>query len=115
MLAEIERADSLERLRRLLDLLHFGGSLIAFRFPEITRAFLQRADEVGGANGAKRMWSALYNIAGPATRGYTGGELNPEDDYLEPEAFKAAEQHRDDPTLGPFYRWVVEREHKDRH
>jgi hypothetical protein len=73
MLAEIERADSWVRLKQLLDLLHFNGSLVAFRFPEITRAFLQRADEVGGANAAKRIQSALYGISGPATRGYTGG------------------------------------------
>ena len=102
MLAEIERADSLARLRQLLDLLHFNGSLIAFRFPEITRAFLQCADEMGGANGAKRIQSALHAISGPATRGYTGGELDPEDDYLEAEALKSAERHRDDPVLGPF-------------
>ena len=114
MLAEIEHADSLVRLRQLLDLLNFNGSLIAFRFPEITRAFLQRADEMGDANGAKRIQSALYGISGPATRGYTGGELDPEHDYLEAEALKSAERHRDDPLLGPFYRWVVEVEQKDR-
>jgi hypothetical protein len=114
MLAEIERADSWVRLKQLLDLLHFNGSLVAFRFPEITRAFLQRAHEVGGANGAKRIQSALYGISGPVTRGYTGGELNPEHDYLEAEALKSAEGHRDDPMLGPFYRWIVEREQEDR-
>ena len=114
MLAEIKRADSPVRLRQLLDLLNFNGSLIAFRFPEITRAFLQRADEVGGANGAQRIQSALYAISGPASRRSTSGELDPEDDYLEDEALKSAERHRDDPLLGPFYRWVVEGEQKDR-
>jgi hypothetical protein len=114
MLAEIERADSQVRLRLLLNLMNFNGSLIAFRFPEITRAFLQRADEMGEANGAKRIQGALYAISGPATRGYTGAELDADYDYLEAEALKSAERHRDDPVLGPLYRWVVECEQKDR-
>ncbi len=114
MLVEIKRADSLARLQQLLDLMHFSGSLVAFRFPEITRAFLQRADEMGDANGAKRIQRALYAISGPATRQYTGAELDPDYDYLEVEALKSAERHRDDPMLGPFYRWVVECEQKDR-
>jgi hypothetical protein len=101
-------------LLELLELLHFNGSLIVVRFPEITRAVLRRAATLGGAEAEGQTRSRLYVISGPASRGYTGGELNREDDYLEAEALKAAERHRDDEVLGRFYRWVVECEQKDR-
>jgi hypothetical protein len=114
LLAEINRAESLPHLLRVAELLHFGGSLIVFRHPEIARAFLDCARAIGSTAGEERMRARLYIVSGPESRGYTGGELNREDDYLEAEALKCAERHRDDDVLGPFYRWVVECEQKDR-
>lgn len=46
--------------------------------------------------------------------GYTNGVLDEELDYVEAAAVKAAESHAEHPILGPFYRWIVEVEQKDR-
>jgi len=110
----IKNAKSIKRLWELSRLIAFNGSLIVFRFPEITKAFLKQAAEIDGTEGSEHMRSILYCASGPTVRSYSGGELNKENDYVEAEALKAAEKHSDDPILGPFYRKMVECERYDR-
>lgn len=114
LLAAIDRATTLDAIYHLIQLIHFEGSLVIFRMPEVAAAFLRRAEAVGGVDGFKEMRSNLYHATGPGGRGYTNGELNKDDDYVEAEAIKAAEAHATDPVLGPFFRWIVEREKHDR-
>ena len=58
----------------------------------------------------KKFGAALYCATGPHTTGWTDGELNEEDDYVEAEALKAAELHANDPELHSFFRWMAESE-----
>ena len=58
--------------------------------------------------------SNLYPGCGPQTRSYTNGTLDKGLDYIEAEAAKAAEIYAGDELLGPFYRWIVEIEQKNR-
>jgi len=85
-----------------------------FREPDVTRAFLQRANELAGLTGIKEVRSDLYSSCGPQTRGYTAGELDKEDDYVEAEAAKAAAAHQNDAVLAPLYQWIVEAEQRDK-
>ena len=114
MLKAIAEADSIDGLSWLARLLGFDGSLIVFREPDVTRAFLQRANELAGLTGIKEVRSDLYSSCGPQTRGYTAGELDKEDDYVEAEAAKAAAAHQNDAVLAPFYQWIVEAEQRDK-
>ena len=56
----------------------------------------------------------LYSGCGPQGRSYSNGILDKELDYVEVTAAKAAEAHATDELLGPFYRWIVEVEQKER-
>ena len=78
---------------------------MVLRQPDLTRRFLTRARELGGF---EEIRAALYCASGPHTTGWTNGELNEADDYVEAEALKAAEQHAHDPELHPFFRWMAE-------
>ena len=111
---EVAKAALGDELLRLIQLISFEGSLIVFRFPEITEDLLQRAAVLGGEELLKSVRSKLHRGSGPGVRGYTNGQLDAEYDYLEAAALKAAEKHADNPVLGPFYRWIVEVEQKDR-
>jgi len=110
ILQAIVNADSIGHLSWLARLIEFDGSLIIFTEPEVTRTFLLRATELGGEEGFKEIRSALYASAGPKTRGYTGGELDKQDDYVESQASKAAAFHQSDTVLGTFYNWIKKAE-----
>ena len=114
MQREVESAASEEILKMFTVLLRTEGSLLIFRFPELTRTFLLRARNLGGQELFLEIRSNLYTGCGPQTRSYTNGTLDKGLDYVEAEAAKAAEIHADDELLGPFYRWIVEIEQKNR-
>ncbi|MGO8764934.1 MAG: hypothetical protein ACLQSR_07335 [Limisphaerales bacterium] len=111
---EIATATSEEMLLLLAALLKFEGSLIIFRFPDLTRAFLARAKSLGGQVLYEKVRTSLYTGCGPQTRSYSSGVLDKDLDYVEAEAVKAAENHAKDEVLGPFYRWIVEIEQTNR-
>jgi hypothetical protein len=111
---EIEAASSKETLYLLVGLLKFEGSLIIFRFPDLTRAFLKSARCLGGQRLYETIRLSLYSGCGPQMRAFTNGRLDENLDYVEAEAAKAAETHAKDEELGPFYRWIVETEQKSR-
>jgi hypothetical protein len=114
MQQEIESAMSEESLSLLVRLLKFDGSLIIFRFPELTKSFLRKAKKLGGQQLYDTISAGLYAGCGPQIRTFTNGKLDEKLDYVESEAAKAAEIHAADEWLGPFYRWIVEIEHKNR-
>lgn len=105
LLAEIEAAQTVERLRWVMSFLSFRGSLMIFRQTDLARRFLRRARELGAY---ERIRSALYAATGPQSTSWTNGEMKKEDDYVEAEALKAAELHSSDPELCPFFRWIAE-------
>ncbi len=111
---EVLAAQTPDDLERLTELLQFDGSLIVFRFPELTRSFLARAQILGGEVLLTEIRARLRASPGPTVRSYTNGVLDPEDDFVEAEALKAAETHASDPLLGPFYRRIVEVEQNHR-
>ena len=78
---------------------------MVLRQPNLTRRFLTRARELGGFDEIR---FALYCATGPQGTGWTNGEMNKDDDYVEAEALKAAEQHAHDLELHPFFRWMAE-------
>jgi hypothetical protein len=114
MLDAVAHAESEAALWWLAQLLRFEGSLIIFHFPEITRAFLTSARILGGGDLCQKMRVELHSGCGPQTRSYTNGILDKETDYVEAEAGRAAESHASDELIGPFYRWIVEVEQKER-
>lgn len=114
LLTEIKKALTLKRLWWLNQLISFDGSLIVFRLPAVTRAFLQRAHALAGDEGVKEIRSSLYVGCGPRGRSFTEGALDEDSDYVEAEAVRAAEANAHDPDLGSFYRWIVEIEQRDR-
>ncbi len=114
LLRQVQGAATKDELLNLAELIHFEGSLIVFSDPEITELFLTKASEIGGQELFEKMRANLYIGAGPSSRGYTNGVLDEELDYVEAAAVKAAESHAEHPILGPFYRWIVEVEQKDR-
>ena len=69
---------------------------------------------MGGQELYKNIRASLYTGCGPQTRSFVNGTLDKELDYVEAEAAKAAEAHAADELLGPFYRWIVEIEQKNR-
>ncbi len=111
LLKEIDEAGTIERLRWVTRLLSFRGSLMVFHQPELTRHFLSRAKALGGYEVLR---AALYGATGPHTTSWTNGKLNEEDDYVEAEALKAAQQHADEPELHTFFSWVAECEQSDK-
>jgi len=114
MRQEVEAAASEKTLSVLAALLKFEGSLVIFRYPDLTRAFLARARSLGGQPLYDSLRSNLYTGCGPQTRSYSNGILDKDLDYVEAEAVKAAEAHSKDEILGPFYRWIVEIEQRNR-
>lgn len=104
----VERSSSMEELSLLTGLLGFDGSMVIFGDPAIARAILVSARKLGGSREADHFAIKLYATAGPAVRSYTDGSLDHDDDYVEAAAIRAAEEHAEDPVLGPFYRWIVE-------
>lgn len=114
MRREIEVAPSENMLSLLVALLKFEGSVVIFRFPDLTRAFLTRARSLGGQVLYDKIRASLYTSCGPQVRSFTNGVLDKELDYIEAEAVKAADSHSKDEILGPFYRWIVEIEQRDR-
>lgn len=111
---KIEAAKDVDDLRSYVSLIGFDGSLIIFREPAIASAFLSRAEDLDGIAGMKKIRTSLYHASGPEGRSFSNGDLDSECDYLEAEAFKAAEAHAADEVLGPFYRWIAEVERHDR-
>ena len=106
--AAVNSATSLKQLREVMAVIHFDGSLIVFFFPDLTKAILQRAEDIEGVEGYERMRRTLYAVSGPLSRSGTNGELDKDDDYVEAEAIKAATTHAADSVLGPFYRWIIQ-------
>lgn len=114
MTEAIDRTTSYDELRNLVEVFHFQGSLVVFRYPNLTRQILRRAEDFAGTKGFERMRASLWVISGPRSRSYSNGELDKEQDYLEAEAIKAAATHAADEMLGPFFRWIAERERDQR-
>lgn len=114
LIEAIRSAPTIEDLRNWLNLICFDGSLVIFRFPELTSAALLRAEDLDGTVGSRRIRAALYHVTGPSVRGFTDGELNRDSDYVEAEAIRAAATHAKDPVLGPFFRWIMAVEQGDR-
>lgn len=112
--AAIRSAATYDELRNLIEIFHFEGSLIVFRFPYLTKLILIQAAELDGTGGYERMRASLWIVSGPRGRSYCNGELDKDYDYVEAEAIKAAATHAADEILGPFYRWVEERERHQR-
>jgi hypothetical protein len=112
--AAVEATTSFDELRELIEVLHFDGSLIVFRFPDLTRLILNKARDFDGTKGFERMRTSLWVISGPRSRSSTNGELDKNQDYMEAEAIKAAAVHAADDLLGPFFRWIAERERDER-
>ena len=112
--AEVNIATSLTKLRELMEVIHFDGSLIVFYYPEFTKAVLQRAEDLDGIEGYERMRTTLWVVSGPRSRSRTNGELDKDKDYVEAGAAKAATAHAADTVLGPFFRWIVEVEQHER-
>ena len=110
----VKQADTEKTLSGLADILRFDGSMIVINEPALTREFLLRAESLGGAKLALDMRTELYASAGPKSWSFTDGARDDGYGYLESEARKAAETHANDDVLGPFYRWITEREEKDR-
>ncbi len=112
--AEVQAAANYDELRELIEVIHFDGSLIVFRFPELTKAILRRAEDFAGVEGYERMRCTLWVVSGPRSRSGTNGELDKEKDYVEAEAIKAVTAHAADDVLGPFYRWIADTERHER-
>lgn len=112
--AAVAASESIEQLHGVLEILDFDGSLVIFRFPDLTKAVLAKAGDLEGNKGCERMRAGLYTLSGPSGQSFTNGELDQESDYLEAEAIKAAELHAQDDLLGPFFRWIVEVERHER-
>ena len=114
LLREIEAAASEKSLRELARILRFDGSLIIFRFPQVTRAFLMRARMLGGDESYARICGDLYSACGPFVLSYHNGIPEEQSDYVEAEALRAAEAHASDEVLGQFYRRFVRNEQHQR-
>lgn len=112
--AAVDRTTSYDELRQLIEILHFEGSLIVFNYPDLTRLILRKAEDFDGTKGFERMRVSLWIVSGPRGRSYSNGELDKNQDYLEAEAIKAATTHAADNILGPFFRWIAERERDQR-
>ncbi|HWB01448.1 MAG TPA: hypothetical protein VG796_00395 [Verrucomicrobiales bacterium] len=112
LLERIPAATDTDTLLQLAELTGFEHSLVIFRYPQLTEAFLRKATEFGHES-LERITSELIHGAGSQSRGYTNGELDPEYRYLREEAEKAVKEYEADPMLGPFYQEVLEREIRD--
>ena len=96
----------------LASLLQFEGSVVAYRYPRLVEGILTKAKTFGRTASENVMWRLIHSSQ-PMMRGYTNGELNSEYRYALLEAEKAAAIYADHPTLGPFYRKIVEIEMAD--
>ena len=112
--AAVKAATSLKELGALIEIIHFDGSLVVFRFPDFAKTILHRAEDLQGIEGYNQMRSTLYVVSGPQFRSGTNGELDKNVDYIEAEAIRAAATYAADSVLGPFYRWIVDVEQRDR-
>jgi len=102
-------------LSRLICLLRFDGSLVIFASPALTRDVLERIRQLQEQSQHQlESRHQLYRTAGPRSRVRWNGRLREDDDYVEAAAIRAAEEHAEDPVLGPFYRWIVEMEESER-
>lgn len=66
--AAVRSAATYDELRNLIEILHFEGSLIVFRFRELTKLILRRAEELDGTKGYERMRASLWIVSGPRGR-----------------------------------------------
>ncbi|WP_145929086.1 ATP-binding protein [Termitidicoccus mucosus] len=112
--AAVDQTTSFDELRNLVEVLHFEGSLVVFRYPDLTWKILRKAEDFDGTKGFERMRASLWVVSGPRSRSYSNGELDKNQDYLEAEAIQAAANHAADPVLGLFFRWIAERERDQR-
>lgn len=112
--AAVDAVTTYDDLRELMEVIHFDGSLVIFRFPELTKIILRRAEDLEGVEGYERMRALLWVVSGPKSRSGTNGELDKDKDYVEAEAVKSADAHAADTVLGPFYRWIADAERHER-
>ena len=112
--AEIASANDLESLQQLTNLIRFDSSLLIFNHPELARAFLSKAEDIGGSEARTETEYQLHAASGPTIRGYSSSKPAAEQDYVEAAALAAASQHAEDASLGPFYRWIAATERYDR-
>jgi hypothetical protein len=111
----VERCKDSAELSRLIHLLRFDGSLLIFDSPALTRGVLGRIRQLQEQSQHQlESRYQLYRTAGPRSRVRWNGRLREDDDYVEAAAIRAAEEHAEDPVLGPFYRWIVEMEETER-
>ena len=108
-LPEIETAEDLDDLA---DLTAFDGSLIVFRYPDLTEAIL-RAARAFSSSTYDQVTMTLLRGAGPRMRAYTSGQLDESYRYLRSSAEEAVAIHERNPILAPFYRRILEVEIRD--
>ena len=109
ILPQIRNADDLADAAGLLG---FGGSLLVFRYPQLTEAILKKARNFGTEAFERITWKLIHG-AGPEMRGYKNGQLDSQYRYLQAEAEKAVQIHESNRILGPFYQRIVESEIRD--
>ena len=108
-LPQISNADDLADAAGLLG---FGGSLLVFRYPQLTEAILKKARNFGAEDFERITWKLIHG-AGPEMRGYKNGQLDSQYRYLQAEAEKAVLIHESNRILAPFYQRIVESELRD--
>ncbi|MEY4485091.1 MAG: hypothetical protein RL693_2543, partial [Verrucomicrobiota bacterium] len=111
-LEHLPKIDSPDDLVVIASLLDFEGSLLVFRYPNLTEAILKKA-RTFGVDAHDHITRKLIHGAGPGIRSYTNNELNPEHRYLRTEAEKAVQVHESNQTLRSFYEKILEMEIRD--
>jgi hypothetical protein len=102
--------DGVEKLEIAVNLVATQGSRFVFQYPELVRAFLNRAGELGDLDGVRRI---LWRSACGGGRSFSGSELDPEYHYILEGAEALSKQFANDSVLGPFYRTIVESERRE--
>ena len=110
LIKEIQTAESEARLVTLSDIVLFEGSLVIFRFPELTEAILRRAEELGGNSLKGKLEFRLTFYSRPHSYETTKGVLDKDCDYVEAEAVRAANANKKNSLLYRFYSNIVKEE-----
>ncbi len=105
----VECSDPKELLE-IAKLFNIRGTGLVFVYSEFTKEILEKTAREFSAK-EKSIRSAL--LPDPGMRGYSNGELDSEHAWVRDEALKAVAAHSNDPVLGPFFGFVVDRERKD--
>lgn len=107
----IQDTDEFPDLRRIVGLIHYQGSTMIFRYPDLIRALLEKIGKLPRKD-RKLLEARLHRSAD--ARSYSNGEMDAEHGYFLAEAEKAVAKHANDPVLRPFYEAVIAEEKRDR-